>query len=136
MASALCFLSGVACPQNHTFERLFINFRAVLYGLAENCTQAFGPQKDFISPSIVPVQPLKSSEFSTTFFTLGLTLIGLTHELSSEPKPNRSSLFSDHADARPSARCISPSRLLPNHTSDLEINITEMSMLFPLNSAL
>lgn len=43
--STVCFLSGVACPQNHTFERLFINFRAVLYGLAENYTQAFGPQK-------------------------------------------------------------------------------------------
>jgi len=43
--STVCFLSGVACPQNRTFERLFINFRAVLYGLAENYTQAFGPQK-------------------------------------------------------------------------------------------
>lgn len=43
--STVCFLCGVACPQNHTFERLFINFHAVLYGLAENYTQAFGPQK-------------------------------------------------------------------------------------------
>lgn len=50
MASALCFLSGVACPQNHTFERLFINFRAVLYGLAENYTQAFGLQKKLNFP--------------------------------------------------------------------------------------
>jgi len=71
----------------------------VLYGLAENYTQAFGPQKILKFPIDPAYTASKISEFRTTFtlFTL-FNSIGLTHELSSEPKPNRSSLFSDHAD--------------------------------------
>lgn len=130
--STVCFLSGVACPQNHTFERLFINVRAVLYGLAENYTQAFGPQKRLHFP-IDPARTASQNKWiQHNIIHAGFNFDRSHSWASTEPKPNRSSLFSDHADARPSARCISPSRSLPNHTDDLEINITEISMLFSL----
>ncbi len=134
--NCLFSLWGCVPTEPHFWEAVYkLPCCAVWFG--RKLHRHLGHRKDFISPLILPVQPLKISEFSTTLFMLVLTLIGLTHELSSEPKPNRSSLFSDHADARPSARCFSPSRSLPNHTDDdLEINITDISMLFHLNSAL
>lgn len=75
--SAVCFLFGFACPQNHTFERLFINFRAVLYGLAENYTVIWATEKTSFPQLILPAQPLRMSEFSTALLTWALTLISL-----------------------------------------------------------
>ncbi len=83
MSNCLFSLWGCVPTEPH-FERLFINFRAVLYGLAENYTQAFGPTEKTSFPHWSCPYSLSNKWFSTTLFTLGLTLIGLTHELSSE----------------------------------------------------